>query len=262
MENKSFGSKLRLLRERSKKSVKEVIEELQKYEIYITDKTLYSYENDKRTANMDMFLALCKIYKCNNIMEVFSDAVDDVLFTNAEWNIIEKYRTLDDDGRKHIDYELNREAYRVNQLQDLHSQLENRPAALIDFPIHPDTPERYIQYFYSVSAGTGQVIFDDAYSDRIVIPDIPKYRRVAYAVKVTGHSMEPLYFDGDNLLVEPTCEIQVGEIGIFNVDGQAYVKKLGDGELISLNKGYDNIPLTEGARCMGRVVDRFSIETD
>lgn len=61
-------------------------------------------------------------------------------------------------------------------------------------------------------------------------PDIPEYRRVAYAVKVSGNSMEPLYHDEDILLIEPTCEIDVGEIGIFNVDGQAYVKKLGNGE--------------------------------
>ena len=78
---------------------------------------------------------------------------------------------------------------------------------------------RLIEYFRSVSAGTGQVIFDDVYSERITMPDIPKYRRVAYAVKVDGKSMEPLYDDGDILLIEPTCEISIGEIGIFNVNG-------------------------------------------
>ncbi len=69
--------------------------------------------------------------------------------------------------------------------------------------------------------------------------------------------MEPLYYDGDILLIEPTCEIKVGEIGIFIVDGQAFVKKLGVRELISLNKGYGNIPLTEYSNCMGRVVDKL-----
>ena len=45
--------------------------------------------------------------------------------------------------------------------------------------------------------------------------------------------MEPLYNDGDILLIEPTCEISIGEIGIFNVNGLAYVKVLSDdlGEL-------------------------------
>lgn len=89
------------------------------------------------------------------------------------------------------------------------------------------------------------------------MPDLPQYRRVAYAVKVNGHSMEPRYQDGDILLVEPTCEVDVGEIGIFNVNGQAFVKKLGEGKLISLNKGYNDIPLTEESLCMGRVVDNL-----
>lgn len=117
MNEKSFGTTLRALRENSKKSVKEVIEELKEYNIFITDKTLYSYENNKRTANVDMFLALCKIYKCNNVMEVFSDTVDDVLFTNEEWNIIEKYRTLDEHGKEMVDFTLTKEWERSLSIQ-------------------------------------------------------------------------------------------------------------------------------------------------
>ena len=120
-----------------------------------------------------------------------------------------------------------------------------------------EIPTRFVQYFQKLaSAGTGEVIFDDLTTDRIEIPDIPEYRRVAYAIGVNGHSMEPLYSDGDMLLVEPTCQIEIGEIGIFNIDGKAYVKKLGNGELISLNKEYDNIPITNESLCMGRVVGK------
>ncbi len=50
----------------------------------------------------------------------------------------------------------------------------------------------------------------DVYTERITVPNKPQYHRVAYAVKVSGHSMEPLYHDKDILLVEPTCEISVG----------------------------------------------------
>lgn len=119
---------------------------------------------------------------------------------------------------------------------------------------------RVVQYYQKLaSAGTGEVIFNDLPDDRIEIPDIPKYRRVAYAISVNGRSMEPLYEDGDMLLVEPTCSIDMGEIGIFNVDGKAYVKKLGIGELISLNKEYENIPITSESICMGRVIDKYNV---
>ncbi|MBR2073131.1 MAG: S24 family peptidase [Alistipes sp.] len=69
--------------------------------------------------------------------------------------------------------------------------------------------------------------------------------------------MQPTYCDGDMLLVEMTDEIEIGEIGIFSVDGDCYVKKLGNGELISLNEQYNNIPLNETAKCMGRVIDKL-----
>ena len=70
--------------------------------------------------------------------------------------------------------------------------------------------------------------------------------------------MEPMYHDGDTLLVEMTDEISVGSIGIFCVDDNCYVKKLGNAELISLNADYPNIPLNETARCMGRVIDKLA----
>lgn len=52
-------------------------------------------------------------------------------------------------------------------------------------------------------------------------------------------------------------EIEIGETGIFLVDNESYVKKLGEGELISLNPKYNNIPLTENSKCMGKVIDKL-----
>ena len=69
--------------------------------------------------------------------------------------------------------------------------------------------------------------------------------------------MDTFYLDGDMLLVEMAEEIKIGEIGIFLVDNESYVKKLGNTELISLNPDYKNIPLTENSRCMGKVIDKL-----
>ncbi len=196
------------------------------------------------------------IYKLMEVLNVdtnylFQDAVklpekkNDV--TLSEYNMIKRYRGLDQYGQDTVSYILNREAERVKQI-------EQATTTVIE-TADSDSVGRILQYFHSVSAGAGEVIFDDVYSERITVPNRPQYHRVAYAVKVNGHSMEPLYHDKDILLVEPACEVNVNEIGIFNVNGQAYVKKLGKGKLISLNKGYDDIPLKEESLCMGRVVD-------
>lgn len=170
--------------------------------------------------------------------------------TYLEKEMVKQYRSLDDPGRSHVDTVLQWEADRMKQI-------EQAPAAIVELQNGSNEKGRLIDYYRSVSAGSGEVIFDDVYSERITLPDIPEYRRVAYAVKVDGRSMEPLYNDGDILLVEPTCDIEINEIGIFNVDGKAYVKKLGKDKLISLNKGYGDIQLTEDSLCMGRVVDKL-----
>lgn len=62
---------------------------------------------------------------------------------------------------------------------------------------------------------------------------------------------------GDILLVVATREVQIGQIGIFQIDGQCYVKKMGETELISLNDEYDNIPLNESATIMGLVIGKL-----
>ncbi len=114
----NVGEKLKFLRENNNMTRKDVADKLKEFGIDISDKTLYGYESGRNSANADMFLTLCKIYKCNNIMEVFSDTVDDVLFTNAEWCIIEKYRDLDDHGREMVDFTLQKEWERSTALAE------------------------------------------------------------------------------------------------------------------------------------------------
>ena len=167
-----------------------------------------------------------------------------------EMEHIEKYRTLDDYGRETVSIILNREVQRMEQLK------EERPDITI-----AQQDMRVIRYYQRMaSAGTGQVVFEDMPTERIQIPDIPEYRCVSYAIGVNGDSMEPLYYDGDILLVETTLQIEVGEIGIFIVDGEAFVKQLGEGKLISLNEKYKDIPLTEYSNCMGRVVGKLEAQ--
>lgn len=219
--------------------------------------TISNWEKGRTEPDIDSFVALCDIYQldCAALLsDVYAFKRIGTDISLSEYDHIKKYRSLDNLGREHIDTFLQWEVEHMNQLS------QATPAAIVELHSAASANGRLIEYFRSVSAGTGQVIFDDVYSERITMPDIPEYLRVAYAVKVDGRSMEPLYNDGDILLIEPTCEISIGEIGIFNVNGLAYVKQLGQDRLISLNKGYDDIPLTEDSVCMGRVVDKLKME--
>lgn len=164
--------------------------------------------------------------------------MNDVTF--AEFEHIKKYRDLDDHGKEIVDIILKKE----------HERCMVAPAQV--------APCRIIQYYHRLaSAGNGQFVFDDLPADLIEIPDNPEYKDVKYAIGVNGSSMEPLYHDGDILLVKPAEDIPVGKIGIFLVDGQSYVKKRGKDKLISLNKEYNDITLGEDSQCLGEVVDRL-----
>lgn len=246
-----IGSVLRESRLNSKMSVEQVSKILTAQGYKASQKTVYSWETGNSRPDIEILMKLCDIYGIKDILSTFGyngyKEDGSIQLNMKEIDLIEKYRSLDQHGQETVSYILNRETERVKQIE----QATSNVVEVTD----SDSQGRILQYFHSVSAGAGEVIFDDVYSERITVPDRPQYHRVAYAVKVNGHSMEPLYHDKDILLVEPTCEVSVGEIGIFNVNGQAYVKKLGDGKLISLNKGYDDIPLTEESLCMGRVVD-------
>lgn len=258
---KTFGETLRSLREREKLSVKEVVEKLKEHGLDITDKTLYSYESDKRASSADMLLALCQIYNCSNILETFAGLEPDYSIPDdAEWKLIEKYRSLDSAGKNTVDAVIEQEIERSKEIFELLNRIQELELELYDSNNNTlqSIDMRLINYYYRVaSAGTGQIIFDMPPTKRIEIPNTPKYRKVDYAIGVNGNSMEPLYQDGDILLVEMRDDVEIGEIGIFRVNGESYVKKLGETELISLNPAAKNIPLNESAGCMGKVIGKL-----
>lgn len=109
-----------------------------------------------------------------------------------------------------------------------------------------------------VSAGSGSMQDDDLdmevsfYEDEI--PD--DYDAIAYVV---GNSMEPKIKNGDYLFIKNTPQVDYNTIGIFQVDGANYVKKLRQGYLESLNPDYEDIHLDESndIRTIGKVVSIY-----
>ena len=109
-----------------------------------------------------------------------------------------------------------------------------------------------------VSAGSGSMQDDDLdmeisfYEDEI--PD--DYDAIAYVV---GNSMEPKIKNGDYLFIKNTPQVDYNTIGIFQVDGANYVKKLRQGYLESLNPDYEDIHLDESndIRIIGEVVSIY-----
>ena len=81
-------------------------------------------------------------------------------------------------------------------------------------------------------------------------------------IAVSGHSMEPTFQDGDLVLVKHTSELREGEIGIFLVDGEGYIKEFRTTGLYSHNPAYGIMSFSEynDVRCIGKVIGKVSPE--
>ena len=114
--------------------------------------------------------------------------------------------------------------------------------------------------YYKVSAGTGYDLYDIDKWDTISIQDTSEAREADFCLTISGNSMEPIYYDGDIVLIKSQPDIDNGEIGIFIIENAGYIKKFGGDRLISLNAEYNDILFSdhspEDIRCVGRVIGR------
>ncbi len=143
---------------------------------------------------------------------------------------------------------------RAEQLAELEDPIANEPEQV-------EEPTIQIKHsYYRVSAGTGFDLPEGDDWEMIDIPDTPEARRADFAITIKGNSMEPVYFDGDIVLVKQQPAVELGEIGIFNIENNGYIKKFGGDRLISLNDAYDDIILSEydedRNHCLGKVIGR------
>lgn len=136
----------------------------------------------------------------------------------------------------------------------------NKPAEKVPIIIEKHEkskmPEIMLPYYpQSASAGDGNYIFDELPEWRTV-PKNSKTEEADFMLMVSGESMLPKFADGDIILVKKTPSIFEGEIGIFYIDGDAFIKQMGSGELISLNPDYPNIAIKtcNDVRCFGQVI--------
>ena len=114
----------------------------------------------------------------------------------------------------------------------------------------------YIEtYSLPVSAGTG-VYLDNCEREMIRVQETALTHEANFALRVSGDSMEPDYHDGDTLLIRSQPTVELGEVGIFILDGEGYVKEFGGNCLISHNPKYKNIKLNEYSEiyCRGLVI--------
>lgn len=137
-------------------------------------------------------------------------------------------------------------------------------AAMIEMQnqFHPLTAEehRSIKRLFrneaKTAAGYGNPLGDSIQGETIFLYLDDDVRRADEIITVTGDSMEPTYHDGDELLVEHVQELNPGEVGIFVVNGDGFVKEYQRDGLHSHNPAYKTMRFApdDSVRCVGRVL--------
>ena len=216
-------------------------------------------------------VSICRALDCSvdYIITGNPENTNNYTLSEEEISLIERYRLLDRWGKELTEEVVSRENARVSSLQREDS--ENRTSvssARILKPIQtagrfagaqvPSGKRTVMLYELPVSAGVG-VYLDDSLAERVSIPNNEKTAEADYALRISGNSMEPKYHNGDILLVQNAESVEVGEAGIFLLDGNGFFKIYGGDRLISLNPDYGPILLKDFAdvQCRGRVIGRI-----
>lgn len=94
MKNNKIGEMLKHYRKLNAYSINDVVLELQeRYGVNVAEKTVYGWESNQAHPTSDVFVALCDIYKINNINDVFtSNEPKGFHITAEERKLIEHYR--------------------------------------------------------------------------------------------------------------------------------------------------------------------------
>lgn len=170
--------------------------------------------------------------------------------TTDEQELLDIYKKLSPMSRGRI-------KERAEMLAELEAPVAKEPVAVEE----PEEKRLKINCStYQVSAGAGFELGEGDEWYEIKVPDTSKARKADFALQIKGNSMEPIYFNGDIVLVKEQPSVELGEIGIFNIEGNGYIKKFGGDRLISLNAEYDDIEFSdydeERIRCFGKVIGR------
>lgn len=241
----TFGEKIKASRK-----LKELTQKQLAVKIGAKHNSVSDWENNKNKPDPDTIELLCGVLE---ITPNYLLATESEGFSLSEKLFIKKFRGLDEIGREHINNVLEWESQRIKSIHEMQTQLSSCVAELKK----TTTPSRIISYYQTLaSAGSGEYLFDSIPTDTIEVPITALSEQADFVIGVNGHSMEPIYNDGEKVYVAITDEIPTGSIGIFIKGSECYIKELGHEKLISHNKAYPDIPGTDEIKLVGRVLGK------
>ena len=187
--------------------------------IDVPAQTLYTIiKRDNMKIDFDVLLRICRALDAP--IELFCGELKPSSLPEAkEWELIRRYRELDEHGRDMVDTVFEKEYRRISEKNKTAEKCRVIPL-----------------YFSPAAAGYAAPALGEDYEDYIV----PESSPADIAARISGDSMEPIFRDGDVALVK-RCPIENGDVGLFFVDGDMKCKQycrdnFGNVYLLSVNR--------------------------
>ncbi|HDU0754491.1 TPA: helix-turn-helix domain-containing protein [Staphylococcus pseudintermedius] len=187
--------------------------------------SISDYLNGKYEAKQDKVFELAKAL---NVNEAWLMGFDISKNREIENSITSIYDKLTPPRQKRV-------------LDFANEQLNEQSNKVLHINSHNVISEEVAVYGYA-SAGTGETLIDGVEFTTQYNGHIPNHD---FALQVNGDSMEPMFEDKEIIFIDKTKQINSGQIGIFVIDGEAYLKKVFINEegirLVSLNSKYPDL---------------------
>ena len=263
----TYIDRIKLLKSQ-KKITNEQLASLSGIPLGTLSKLLAGMSDSPKLSNI---IAICGALDCSveYIVSGTPENTNNYTLSAEEIRLIEDYRRLDDWGRDLVETVLSKASSHVSDTAVEEVIVKPEKTARVLPAIR--TYSRYAEeqrvrtgkrpidlYKLPVSAGVGEYL-EETLVETIQIPNNEKTAEADYALRISGNSMEPKYHSGDILLVQNAESVEMGELGIFLLDGSGFFKVYGGDTLISLNPEYGPILLKEFAnvQCKGRVIGKL-----
>lgn len=206
--------------------------------------SISDYLNGKYEAKQDKVFELAKALKVNEAWLMGFDISKNRKIENNDITSI--YSKLTPPRQSNV------LKYATNQLEEQNNDSDN----LVDFNSYIQEKSE-VDIYGCASAGIGERLYNEPISKEFVRGYVPAHD---IALKVNGDSMEPLFKNGQIIFIEKSHTIKDGQIGVFIINGDAYVKKVYVEDnrltLVSLNKKYKDLYFydNESVRLVGKVI--------
>ena len=205
-KNNLLGEKLAKARKDQKIRQATLIKKLEDYGINMNTSSYSCWERGIRTPNAYQLLALCQALGIEDVIGFFLDGT----IRESGMNL------LNDEGQalvKQYIYLLNKSG-EYSRLMDSELGESGNAENIVEFDL----------YLQAASAGTGQFLDNDVH-DRISLPRTIVPAGTEFALRISGDSMEPAFYSDQLAFVRRTVSLNPGDIGIFLLDGESYIKK-------------------------------------